>query len=125
MPGFDGKGPRGEGPMTGGGRGFCYPAARGAPGQGRRLFGVGRGGAPWGGGMGRCFGGGGWGGRGFGRGFGPGMGRVSGPQTGYAPYPNQPAPDEERRYLASSLASLEEEIADIKARLKELDAQAK
>ena len=23
MPGFDGKGPRGLGPMTGGGRGFC------------------------------------------------------------------------------------------------------
>ena len=25
MPGFDGTGPRGMGPMTGGGRGFCYP----------------------------------------------------------------------------------------------------
>jgi hypothetical protein len=23
MPGFDGTGPRGEGPLTGGGRGFC------------------------------------------------------------------------------------------------------
>ena len=23
MPGFDGTGPRGQGPMTGGGRGFC------------------------------------------------------------------------------------------------------
>ncbi len=23
MPGFDGTGPRGEGPMTGGGRGYC------------------------------------------------------------------------------------------------------
>lgn len=23
MPGFDGRGPRGMGPMTGGGRGFC------------------------------------------------------------------------------------------------------
>ena len=31
MPGFDGTGPRGMGPMTGGGRGFCalpLPAAR-------------------------------------------------------------------------------------------------
>ncbi|MFA5761072.1 MAG: DUF5320 domain-containing protein [Dehalococcoidales bacterium] len=28
MPGFDGTGPRGMGPMTGGGRGFCgVPAA--------------------------------------------------------------------------------------------------
>jgi hypothetical protein len=25
MPGFDGTGPRGLGPMTGGGRGFCSP----------------------------------------------------------------------------------------------------
>lgn len=25
MPGFDGTGPRGLGPMTGGGRGFCNP----------------------------------------------------------------------------------------------------
>ena len=30
MPGFDGTGPRGMGPMTGGGRGFCNP--RGARG---------------------------------------------------------------------------------------------
>jgi len=33
MPGFDGTGPRGMGPMTGGGRGFCavpLPAARSA-----------------------------------------------------------------------------------------------
>jgi len=26
MPGFDGTGPRGMGPMTGGGRGFCNPS---------------------------------------------------------------------------------------------------
>jgi len=30
MPGFDGTGPRGMGPMTGGGRGFCNPWGRGA-----------------------------------------------------------------------------------------------
>ncbi|HPM41334.1 MAG TPA: DUF5320 domain-containing protein, partial [bacterium] len=63
MPGFDGRGPRGEGPMTGGGRGYCNSAGRGVSPQGRTLYGVGRGGTPWGGGMGRCFGGGrgGWG----------------------------------------------------------------
>ena len=27
MPGFDGSGPAGGGPMTGGGRGYCNPAA--------------------------------------------------------------------------------------------------
>lgn len=60
MPGFDGTGPAGRGPMTGGGRGPCspyvpyrYPAyRRGAPlfgfwrprwGLGRGLFGRGRG----------------------------------------------------------------------------------
>jgi len=32
MPGFDGTGPRGMGPMTGGGRGFCSPwGMRAAP----------------------------------------------------------------------------------------------
>lgn len=28
MPGFDGTGPNGMGPMTGGGRGYCHPAGR-------------------------------------------------------------------------------------------------
>ena len=30
MPGFDGTGPMGMGPMTGGGRGFCRPWGAGA-----------------------------------------------------------------------------------------------
>jgi len=29
MPGFDGTGPLGRGPMTGGGRGYCNPANAG------------------------------------------------------------------------------------------------
>jgi len=37
MPGFDGTGPRGIGPMTGGGRGFCTTPLRPAwPGYARR-----------------------------------------------------------------------------------------
>ncbi len=32
MPGFDGTGPRGMGPMTGGGRGLCSPWGIGATG---------------------------------------------------------------------------------------------
>ena len=37
MPGFDGTGPRGLGPMTGGGRGFCaVPAGGRAISRGRR-----------------------------------------------------------------------------------------
>jgi hypothetical protein len=92
MPGFDGTGPMGMGPMTGGGRGFCampigpygpygygtgsfqysqpfspyYGGAYAPPLYGRPfygpIFGVGRGGIPFGGGRGRAFGGG----RGFG-----------------------------------------------------------
>lgn len=31
MPGFDGTGPRGEGPMTGGGQGFCVLPADQVP----------------------------------------------------------------------------------------------
>ena len=41
MPGFNGTGPRGMGPMTGGGRGFCSPWGRGA---GYRSYGGFRGG---------------------------------------------------------------------------------
>ena len=63
MPGFDRTGPRGQGALTGGGRGPC--------GGGRYTnrgyntgYGLGRGGRPYGGG------------RGFGRGGGWGMGRA-------------------------------------------------
>lgn len=39
MPGFDGTGPAGMGPMTGGGRGFCSPLRSGVRGYGgRRLY---------------------------------------------------------------------------------------
>ena len=37
MPGFDGTGPMGMGPMTGGGRGFCSPSGIGA---GLRRYGI-------------------------------------------------------------------------------------
>ena len=61
MPGFDGTGPRGEGPMTGGGRGNCGLPSDQLPkrgffgrGRGRRGYGRGRGG------RGRGFGWGPW-----------------------------------------------------------------
>ena len=43
MPGFDGRGPVGAGPMTGGARGFCDPAAAGYPRPFDRGMGFGRG----------------------------------------------------------------------------------
>ncbi|TAJ44111.1 hypothetical protein CUJ86_08750 [Methanofollis fontis] len=76
MPGFDGTGPRGMGPMTGRGLGRCRPAApvvstaaqtpqettgTAVPPPQNMMYGVGRGGIPWGCGCGFC------GGRGRGR----------------------------------------------------------
>lgn len=72
MPGFDGSGPMGAGPMTGGGRGYCNPAAVGYG----RPYGYGRGMA-----YGRGFG------RGYGRGYGLGRGFGRGYGWGYVPYP--------------------------------------
>ncbi|NLJ33499.1 MAG: DUF5320 domain-containing protein [Firmicutes bacterium] len=45
MPGFDGTGPRGQGAMTGGGRGFCVLPRRRPPRGGSlyRVFGQGLG----------------------------------------------------------------------------------
>jgi hypothetical protein len=64
MPGFDGTGPLGRGPMTGGARGFCArPAPRDDVGLG---WGAGHGYGP-GAGYGRA--------RGYGRGVGRGGGR--------------------------------------------------
>ena len=78
MPGFDGTGPAGMGPMTGGGRGVCnpysapyWPYAAWQPGAQGPAYGPAFGWGP-GFGRGRRFGGGiglGWG-RGFGRGLG-------------------------------------------------------
>ena len=105
MPGFDGTGPRGEGSMTGGGRGFCITGY--AERRPYGFYGVGRGGMPWGGGRGRAWGGG--------RGRGRGMGR------GYAFAAARPGPEDERAYLADQLSGLESEIREIKERLEELD----
>jgi len=56
VPGFDGTGPKGQGAWTGGGWGRFAPLLdeTGVP------RGVGRGGLPWSGGRGRCWGGGRW-----------------------------------------------------------------
>jgi hypothetical protein len=68
MPGLDGAGPAGMGPMTGWGRGYCNPSL-GAYGP-APAFGP----AYWGPGYGHGFGRG----RGFRRGLGPGLGRFRG-----------------------------------------------
>jgi hypothetical protein len=118
MPGFDGTGPRGQGPRTGGGFGFCAPGSRPAP-EGYPtgvVYGVGRGGIPWGGGRGRAFGGGrrAWGRGGF---------AYAVPQyRAAAPY-SAPDPADEKSFLENELAYLEQQMAAVKNRLAELGTE--
>jgi Family of unknown function (DUF5320) len=102
MPGFNGTGPRGEGPMTGGNRGRCNPTDGDS--QPGRSYGLGRGGMACGCGRGRG------GSRG---GFGP--------ARTYAPA----NVDEERQYLTEQLSALEGEINDIRARMEQLNDDKK
>ena len=67
MPGFDQTGPEGKGPLTGGRRGKCTTSTSEkkdtsqvtTPNEKEEVvYGVGRGGRPYGGGRGKCYGGG-------------------------------------------------------------------
>ncbi len=103
MPGYDRKGPLGEGARTGWGRGLCRQQV-GQEGSsfGGFLRGLGRGGAPRGGGRGRRFGDrGGWWGA-FGR---------------TAPL----SPSEEGEALRADLSAAKQEVATMEARLSELE----
>ena len=100
MPGFDGTGPRGQGPLTGRGFGYC------APGRGPRGFGRG-----FGRGMGRCFG------RGYGRGFGPGWRRMA--------YFENLAYDDEQTLLEEDIKFLENEIQYLQKIKSQLEEQRK
>ena len=94
MPGFDGTGPRGMGPMTGGGRGLCRP------------WGIGRGfrtGAAMG-----------WGG--YGR---PDYGM----RRGLSPVMPQMSRDEELYSLSGQARAIREELNQIEARIKQLEGQ--
>jgi len=83
MPGFDGTGPRGMGPMTGGARGFCNPYSAGVRTPYMGAYPYGR---PYGWGYGQAYPGYGsgygyasyapnpYGAYGYGRGFGGGRG---------------------------------------------------
>jgi hypothetical protein len=95
MPGFDGTGPRGMGPMTGGGRGFCaiplnsgWPAYAGTP--FRRPYA-----SPY------------QGAYGFGP-FAPGMTR-----------------EQELELLKSETQALREELKGVETRIKQLSAEKK
>ena len=133
MPRGDRTGPEGRGSMTGRGAGYCagneapgYANPTGRLGMGRgQSMGGGRGGGRGAGrGMGR---GAGMGrGRGFGRGYypDPGFGREYYPDSRTIPVYQEPSPEEERSYLENLLKTIESEMNDVKARIKEL-AKAK
>ncbi len=107
MPRLDRTGPLGAGPRTGLGLGRCgaYAAEGLRPLQGDRR-GIGRGGAPWGGGRGRCFG-------------GRGMRLFRGPFAAGASL----SPSQEAEALRVQMAAAENEIAALKARLEELETK--
>ena len=120
MPGFDGTGPMGAGPMTGGRRGFCNPAYAGyyGPGYDRgvgycRGYGRGRG---FGKGVGAGYGyARGYGGRAFYQARGPGY------SSPYGPYSINPK--DEAGVLREEAEYMKQELDAIQRRLEELEAK--
>ena len=109
MPGFDRSGPMGLGPMTGGRRGLCNPAATGYDNRFVGTFGFGRR-------MGF--------GRGFRGGFGRGMGRAFGWKGWYQPsyYPAYAqSPEEELDMLKAEANSVKNSLDMINRRIAELE----
>ena len=95
MPGLDGTGPRGMGPMTGGGRGFC---------------------SPWG--IGAAY-------RGYGVSPGVGYGSpfYGTPVTlpGVMPYASAMTPQQELDFLRSQAQTVKGQLEQIEARMRELE----
>jgi hypothetical protein len=112
MPGFDGTGPMGAGPMTGGARGRCNPATAGAiPAY--------AGGYSYGRGLGLR--------RGFRGGYGPDMGRGRGFGRGYGWYPPAVGPiypvgaADEMEMLKAEADYMKKSLNAISKRIEELE----
>ena len=99
MPGFDGTGPMGMGPMTGGGRGFCGPWGIGA---GVRPYGIPRR-------------------RGYGYPY-QAAGRFV---PGVMPYAAQMSREQEVDFLNQQAEAMRAELKEIEARIKELAKETK
>ena len=122
MPGGDGTGPGGMGPMSGRAAGYCagYPV----PGYMNPTGGRGMG---WGRGMGRGRG------MGWGRGRGVWGAPYGAPQAGYVPgaiapgayAPVAPSPDQELTALKGQADYVTSALEDIKTRIGELEAGQK
>ena len=117
MPGGDGTGPIGAGPMSGRAAGFC--AGYGVPGYANPVGGRGRG--FWGAARGR--------GGGRGRGFGVGFGRFGWTPmaAGYPAYgpvaPTAPTREQELDALKQQAAHFQGALEDIQKRIEELAAE--
>jgi len=118
MPGGDGTGPLGVGPMTGRRAGYC--AGYSTPGYANPIPGRG-----WGFGYGRGFGRGrGWG-RGFGRGAGfgwAGYPYAYGNPSMTPSYPANFTPKQEADMLRAEAKAMQEEISAINQRVKDLES---
>jgi hypothetical protein len=118
MPGFDGTGPRGLGPRTGGGFGYCSPGSGPAYGTGGFPRGAGRGGFPRGGGRGRAWGGGrGWGWQAI-------YGGYPSPYWGTSPTA-QWTPQQELESLQAQAQAMEQDLQNIRQRITELEDEGK
>lgn len=94
MPGFDGTGPRGMGPMTGGGRGFCAIPLRSVwPPYARRGFHMPYA-APWG-----------------------------IPYYGVPPFAPRMTREQELEFLKSESQALREELKELETRIAQLSAE--
>jgi hypothetical protein len=122
MPAGDGTGPRGMGPMTGRGAGYC--AGYGVPGYANPIPGRGSG-MGWGRG-----GGGGWGWRnryyatglpGWARfGYAPAWGA---PPAAYGPYAAPPTGEQEAEFLKTQAEWLQQQLDAISQRITELEQE--
>jgi hypothetical protein len=95
MPGFDGTGPMGMGPMTGGGRGFCSPWGIGA---GLRRYGLPRR-APY---------------------AYPYQGAY-----GFGPFVPRITREQEAEFLKSEAQAMREELKELETRIAQLSAEKK
>ena len=116
MPAFDGTGPLGQGPRTGGGFGYCPPTV--GPYYGKPVvYGVGRGGLPRGGGRGFAFGGG------RGRRWRHWDAYSFAPAYYPAPTPVQVSPQQEIAWLKEQSQMLQDQLNQINERITELTAE--
>ena len=110
MPGFDGTGPRGEGPMTGGGRGYCV--------------------VPFGA-AGRQSGKGSFYGRGAGRGWRncfyatglPGWMRAQKGMQAFGGFGRAVSKEDDVEMLKSQADFLKQQLEDTQARIQEMEGQ--